>query len=612
MLKGAADFGIMPAVVPQELDGGYEKEKKSVKLKVVLMCLGLAASLVVSAAEVRSLDGLWEFAFDKGGRLESANPTFAATDKMSVPGCFDMTPRYYNRRGLAHYRRAVTLDRAVADARIRVKGMGLAMRLFVDGRAVGESHLPWSTVEFAVGPLSVGRHEIVAALDNRLTGELGELFQPFYDFYASGGFYHGVDLVLQDRETEIDRVFVRTQDYRTGKVELELVFSGTARPTEKEFAAMVSFDDGAPERVLFTGRRATLTVPNFRLWSPESPALHRVTVAADGYGEKTERFGIREIKAEKKRILLNGREIYLTGVNRHEAHPEFGYATSLPLMMEDIQLMKDLGCNYVRGAHYPQTEEFLNLCDEVGLMVWEESLGWGNGPANLTNEVFIARQVEQTRLMVRNSFNHPSIIIYGFMNEMASDLPVGRDLIKRLTGVVRHENSGRLVTWACNRPMGDLGNEFTDIIAYNTYPGWCWGDDGAIDEETLQKTMRDETTYVVNALRKKFGEEKPIIVSEMGTCAVYGQRDRDGAQWTEEFESQYVGAAIRAVFENPEVRGFTVWQFADSRSYFRGGASIRSKPFAMNLAGLFDGYRREKLAAQTVRKLFQSKIGQEK
>ena len=576
------------------------------RLKVWMAGILSMVAFAASAAEVVSLDGVWDFAFTRNGALEAADAAFVATDKMSVPACFDMLPRYYNRRGLAQYRRTFYLDRATPNARIRVKGMGLACRFFVNGRSVGESHLPWSTVEFAVGPLAAGRHEIVAALDNRLTGAPGELFQPFYDFYGSGGFYHGIDLVLQEHATEIDRVFVRTQDYRTGKVELELSFVGVP-PSGNEFAALVAFDDGERRRILFTGNRATLTVPNFRLWSPESPALHRVTVAAEGFGAVSTRFGIREIRAEKKRILLNGREIYLTGVNRHEAHPEFGYATSRPLMMEDIQLMKDLGCNYVRGAHYPQTEAFLDLCDEVGLMVWEESLGWGNGKQNLTDSVFTARQVEQTRLMVRNSFNHPSVIIYGFLNEMQSDIPEGRDFVKLLTDTIRKENSGRLVTWACNRPFGDLGNAYTDIIAYNTYPAWCWNDAGAIDNETLARTMRDETERTVSALRAKFGEEKPIIVSEMGSCGVYGQHDRDGAQWTEEFEADYIGAAIRAAFANAEIKGFTVWQFADSRSYFRGGASIRSKPFAMNLAGLFDGYRREKLAASIVRTLFREK-----
>lgn len=552
-----------------------------------------------------SLDGVWEFDFRRGGTLAEARADFAATDRMTVPGCFDVMPRHYNQRGLAHYRREFFLDSPCRQARLRVKGFGLAARFFVDGRDAGESHLPFSTVEVPLGPLAAGRHVVVVALDNRITGAPEALFQPHYDFYGSGGLYHGVDLETFELESEIDRVFVRTLDYRTGRVSLELAFSGPA-PEGRELTASVAFDDGEPKGVVFVDGCAEATVPDFRTWSPKAPNLHRVTVSAEGLGRKSERFGIREIRAEGKKILLNGEEVYLLGVNRHESHPEFGYATSRPLMMEDVQLMKGLGCNYVRGAHYPQTEDFLDLCDEAGLMVWEESLGWGNWEANCTNGAFVARQVEQTRLMVRNSFNHPSVVLFGFLNECGSCTPSGRDLVRLLCETVRAERSGRLVTWACNQVMnGDLGNEFTDVMAYNAYPGWI-NEPDPVDREALDRACREATADNVGVLRKRFGD-KPIIVAEMGTCGVYGARDRGGAQWTEDFEAEWLDAAIRAVFANGEVTGFTVWQFADARSYFRGGSNIRTKPFAMNLAGLFDGYRREKLAAGAVRRLFAEK-----
>lgn len=564
-----------------------------------------AAALPSAAAERIPLDGVWDFDFRKGGALSEARADFRATEKMSVPGCFDVMPRHYNERGLAHYRREVFLDRPCRQAKLRVKGFGLAAKVFVDERELAESHLAWSTVEIPVGPLAAGRHEVVIALDNRITGAPEELFQPHYDFYGSGGLYHGVDLVAYGREGEIDRVFVRTLDYRTGRVSLELAFFGR-RPEGRELKATVAFDGGEAESVTFRDGVAELNVPGFRTWSPDAPSLHRVTVAVDGFGEKSERFGIREIRTEGKKILLNGEEIYLLGVNRHESHPEFGYATSRPMMMEDVQLMKGVGCNYVRGSHYPQTEDFLELCDEAGLMVWEESLGWGNWEKECTNGTFVARQVEQTRLMVRNSFNHPSVILFGFMNECGSCTPSGRDLVRLLCETVRAERSGRLVTWACNQVMnGDLGNEFTDVMAYNAYPGWI-NEPDPVDRAALDRACREATAANVATLRKSFGD-KPIIVAEMGTCGVYGFRDRGGAQWTEDFEAEWLDSAVRAVFANPEVVGFTVWQFADARSYFRGGSSVRTKPFAMNLAGLFDGYRREKLAAGAVRKLFAEK-----
>ena len=112
---------------------------------------------------------------------------------------------------------------------------------------------------------------------------------------------------------------------------------------------------------------------------------------------------------------------------------------------------------------------------------------------------------------------------------------------------------------------------------------------------------------VVASYRSRY-PNKPIIVSEMGTCGEYGRHDPAGAQWTEEFEAEYVGDVLDTVFAEPEICGMTIWQFTDARSYHRGGATIRSKPFAENLAGLFDGYRRAKVVVKTVTEKFKAKV----
>lgn len=297
---------------------------KKLMLVAAVVCVAMVRGSL--AAEKVSLDGVWDFSFRKDGAIEEAAADFAATDKMTVPGCFDVMPRYYNLRGLAQYRKVIHLNEAAAHAYLRVKGMGLVAKFFVDGREVAFSPYAWSTLEIPLGALGAGRHEIVAALDNRIMARPEDLFQPHYDFYGSGGFYHGIDLVTYACATEISRVYVRTIDYRTGKVELELGFVGDA-PKGKELKARVAFDEGAAQEISFKDGKAAASVPNFKLWSPEAPNLHWVKVSAEGLGEKSERFGIREIKADGKKILLNGRELYLLGVNRHEAHPEFGYAT---------------------------------------------------------------------------------------------------------------------------------------------------------------------------------------------------------------------------------------------------------------------------------------------
>ena len=546
-----------------------------------------------------SLDGTWEFRFEEGKSLEeAADPAFAATDAMSVPGCFDTMPKWYLKRGTALYRRRFTLDRAVPAAWLVVDGMGLRGDFRIDGRPLGVHPFPYARLELAAGPLEAGEHELFAALDNRFDWETLKLARPYYDFYLHGGFYHGVSLSFDARKLR-----VRTRGIADGSVEIEAVGFGA-----EDFGATLLFDGRAEVPAAFRGGRAFVRVPGFRLWSPEAPNLHEVAVKAPGGGRPVARtrFGIRTVEAKGGRILLNGKPVFLRGANRHEAHPAFGAATPESLMVADLQLLKSLGANFVRGCHYQQSQRFLDLCDELGFLVWEESLGWGNGgkfaPENeLLDETFAAQQLEQTRGMVRASFNHPSVVVFAFMNEFVSDSEPGRALAEKLAAAIRAEDSGRLVSFACCHNAGDVSHSVSDVVAFNTYPGWIGTDAGS--PEHLRRIVAEDLDAIVSRFRS-LHPGKPVMVSEMGACGVYGHHDGAAAQWTEEFQAEYDADVVEAAFANPEICGFALWQFADARSYLRGGATIRTKPFAENLAGVFDGYRRPKLAAEAVRRAF--------
>ena len=550
------------------------------RVRALAGAVSLLVAVKAGAAGVE-LGGCWDFRFEEGKSIEQAFVVdFVTTDRMVVPGCFDTMPQWLMKKGTGLYRRVFVLAAPMSNAVLRVEGLGLRGPFRIDGRAVGVDELPWSTVEIPVGPLAAGRHVLEAAVDNRVDSQTNRLFIGDYDFYSFGGFFHGVALV--EREPKI---FVRTRDYRTGEVEVEV-------------------EGGAKRRI---------KVPNFKLWSPDEPNL--TTVEIDG---RTVRFGIREIRAEGRRLFLNGKPIFLKGVNRHESHPDHGAATTEETMLRDLQLVKSLGCNFVRGAHYPQSQRFLDLCDELGVLVWEESLGWGNHagrradgvPFELSDPGFRRLQLEQTRLMVRNSFNHPSVIFFGFLNECQSDHPDCKTLVEELASAIRAFDSGRLVTFAVNRnPVKgaravDICSAVCDIVSFNTYPAWI-SSDGPGDAAAMRREIADGPSGVnplVAAYRRLY-PDKPILVSEMGTCGIYGQRDVSAPQWTEEFQSEYLADVIDVCLANSDLCGVTLWQFADAKSYHRTGA-VRSKPFATNLAGLFDGWRRPKQAVELVRRRF--------
>ena len=257
-------------------------------------------------AAVVSLNGLWDFRLERGKSLEDlALPGFAADAKMVVPGAWDAMSHYYNVRGTGCYRRSFELAEDVVNAFLVVDGCCLRSKYWIDGREIGFSKLPWSKFEFATGPLKAGRHEIVAAVDSIVDNSKVKLFWNFYDFYAYGGFHHGVWLETQERAEQLRRIVVRTRDYRAGLVELEAQYAGEG---PADFLASVSFDGGEPSDVVFKNRRATLNVPGFRLWSPEKPNLHTVTLGT-GRQALSARFGIRQVGTAKRRITLNGRPV---------------------------------------------------------------------------------------------------------------------------------------------------------------------------------------------------------------------------------------------------------------------------------------------------------------
>ena len=557
------------------------------------------------AAITVSLNGLWDFRLERDQSLEDVSlPVFAADDKMIVPGAWDAMTHYYNQRGTGCYRRSFELGKDVVNAFLVVDGCCLRSKYWIDGREVGFSKLPWSKFEFATGPLKAGRHEIVAAVDSIVDNAKVKLFWNFYDFYAFGGFHHGVWLETQDVAEEIRKVVVRTRDYKTGLVELEALYASDG---PADFIAAVSFDGKKPKDVMFRNRRARVNVPDFRLWSPGKPSLHVVTLTAKGQ-KLTAKFGIRQVGTEKGRITLNGKPIYLKGVNRHEAHYEFGATTPEQLMYEDIRNLKDLGGNFIRGAHYAQNGRFLDLCDELGVMVWEESLGWGNTIRQLGDPEFRELQKEETRLMVRNSINHPCVIVSAFLNEPDSDLPECKSLVDELIAAIRAEDTGHLVTFACHRNLKDISHANTDIIAYNTYPCWySWELKTGTDEE-MRANIRGCHEEIVRYFREKYKDDRPIIVSETGVKADYGARDPRGkAQYTEDFQSEYERIMLEEVFALKDIAGIAIWQFTDAKTYTRTGG-LRNRSYGVNTGGLYDLYRRPKLVVETVRELYQDNV----
>lgn len=550
------------------------------------------------------LAGVWDFVFlpESLVKLIDFSPEqIEYSEFMPLPGCFDVTPDYAGKRGLGVYRRTFSVS-GDGIARLHVGGATVSAKFFCDGKLIALDDLPYSGVTYDF-PVSAGEHELVAAVENRIDPDFNPLFYAGYDFYAFGGILRSIS-VEELPDFPLGRCRVTTLDWQTGRVRLAVDLPET--PAEK-IELQIAFDGEPAKLESFTVRNGVAvcecTVPNPAPWSPESPCLHIVKIEKmDASDAVVERFGIREIRCEKQHILLNGKPLCLLGYNRHESHPEFGANLPLAISIEDLQLLRKLHCNFIRGCHYPQSQDFLDLCDDMGFLVWEESLAWGNGKECLENERFVSKQIEQTRLMVRNSFNHPSVILWGFLNETHSFEPSARTVIGKLTETIRAEDRSRPITFASmSIGYGEQCLDLVDVISCNTYPGWYGNQTDEAPDSMLTKigTRFDDVERLIDTPKLR---DKPLIISEIGAAALYGCRDRMAIPWTEEFQSDYVAEVCRQIAARPRICGLALWHFADARTFKVNASLNRARGF--NNKGSFDEYRRPKAVCRTVADAF--------
>ena len=517
--------------------------------------------------KIQNLNGLWDFALipDYG-----TSPVYNSVS--TVPGCFDVRPDEFGKRKIGCYRRKVSVSGG--KVMLTLAGCGLHTEVFWDDKSIGKSVLPYNKEELIFDSGCAGEHTLTIVTDNFVPADPGEQFKMFYDFYGFGGIYSDVTLTEFSAE-DLRYIEVIPLCYETGEVKIKVEAFETA--PEK---LSVSFDGKETETIPFSGE-FNCFVPEFKLWSPEEPNLHTVTI-----NEKTVSFGIRVLDWSTQEFKLNGKPLKLIGCNRHESHPEFGAATPENLILNDLLLIKQQGFNFIRGSHYPQRDTMLEICDRIGLLVWEEALGWGNKPEELSNETFAAGEEEQCRKMVRKSINHPSVIIWGFLNECASDNEHARTIISRLRSAIRELDTSRPVTFATNRPRRDICLDLVDILTINIYPGWYDVDCKPDGTGEIIPTMQE--------FAEKFKDvPKPLIISEIGAAAIFG--DHSGYRWSEEYQARLLETVVNGIFDIKRYTGVALWLFCDANTYIETGYYF-TRPRGFNNKGMLNEYRKPKVA----------------
>ncbi|MBZ0291954.1 MAG: hypothetical protein K8L99_05230, partial [Anaerolineae bacterium] len=474
---------------------------------------------------VQGLDGLWDFVFL--GDVDPADVRLQGLEydgRMAVPGCFDATPQYAGKRGLAAYRTSAVLQDATPH-RLVFNSVHHWCQVFVDQQLIQEHSGGFTRFTVDIQGHTPGETEIVVLVDNRLDYERSPLHLPYFDWYHFGGISRPVELQRLGA-LWIDALRVTTTDYAAREVQVQVDWRGVEPPGKTEL--VITCDEAViiSESVNLSSESGTIEktvhLPGTKLWSPAAPNLHLLEVRL-GEDDMRERIGIRQVRAAQRQILINDEPVRLLGFNRHEAHPQFGHALPETLLVSDVQQLLDMDCNFVRGSHYPQDTRFLDLCDEVGICVWNEATGWQQTAEHLTDRHYLDAAATNISEMIAMSYNHPSVIMWGMLNEGHSQDADCTPAYEHMIGQLREQDESRLITYASNHPMDDLGLDLVDVVSINTYPGWYHGEIDAIPE--LLQT-------IVLSLAEKGQGEKPLIISEIGAGAVPGWRDWNATRWS--------------------------------------------------------------------------------
>lgn len=543
-----------------------------------------------------NLNKLWDFKFLKNAdftNFESNSVEF--DDVLPVPSAFDAFPAYNCKRGIGVYRCFVEVP-VDSAAILKIGAAGMYCKVYIDGIETAAHYSAYTAFECEVPASDNLRREIVIAVCNRFDYDNYPLQEIFFDFYAYGGIFRDVELQILPKFNRLEWLGVDTLDYAKRLVKISVKASGIQNLTvnlDGKFHCQIEKADFAEGVYDFE-----LELHDFSLWSPESPNLHIIEVD-NGDDSIAVRFGIRQVHTDKGKILLNGNEIKLLGVCRHEAHPQFGPALPYQQLIADLQIIRDMGCNFIRGSHYAQDPRFLALCDEMGMLVFEESLGWGQSVRHFTDKKFIDAQLKQITEMISASYNNPSVIIRGFLNEGESDREESRNCYEALLKLIREISPCSLVCSASNKGLDDRFLELYDLVCFNLYPGWY--SDNPNDENPLFG-ISESINNCISELKERGLSDKPFIISEIGAGAIYGWRDSACTHWAEEYQDEYLKIVCNEI-ANPAISGVALWQFCDCRTYRGAGAVMRPRSF--NNKGILDEYRRPKQAYKTVKQSFQ-------
>lgn len=583
--------------------------------------------IITDSRCVMDLSGTWTFKRDEEGcgfECEWYKEPLGDAVTMPVPASYnDMKEDEALREhyGWVFYQRTVCVPAIFKSQRVvlRMEAVTHKARVYWNGELICEHKGGFLPFEAELdGKIRVGENLLTIAVDNRIDrttlpvggdrpfGVLEPVKHqkhnfPRFDFFNYCGINRPVKIYTTPREYIQDVTLVpqiiEKNGHTVGKIRYDVVLSNADRPV------FVEVFDAKGELVgRSEGFSGEIEIENVHLWMPGAGYLYDVKVTG-GEDIYVQPFGIRTVKIEGGRFLINGQPFYFKGYGKHEDTFPGGRGFNPVMNAKDISLMKWQGANSFRTSHYPYSEDMMRLCDREGIVVIDETpavgvgLKFGGGISPYCRDIVTFKPYEEggigtfehhkevIRELIDRDKNHACVVMWSLANEPDSDSKGSYEYFKPLFDLARAQDPQRRpCTIVCMKGAywkEDVTIRLSDVICLNRYYGWY---DFGGELEEAKEALREEMEWW-DALGK------PVMMTEYGADTVEGLRDTLPVMFTEEYQVAYYKMNHEVFDTLKNFVGEQAWNFADFATC-QGTGRVQG-----NKKGIFTRERRPKMIA---------------
>ncbi|MEC0092231.1 beta-glucuronidase [Paenibacillus macquariensis] len=583
--------------------------------------------ILTDSRGIIDLNGIWNFKLDKGEGLNEKWYEAKLTDtiNMAVPASYNdvgITSDVRNHVGFVWYEREFVIPKIMLSERIvlRFGSATHTAKVYVNGQLVVEHKGGFTPFEAEINSfLQTGKNRVTVAVNNivdettlpigayseKEVPGLGKIIRntPNFDFFNYAGIHRPVKIYTTPQTYVKDVTIVTAIQEASGIVQYELNVVGDAQVNVR-----ILDEEGTIVGEL-SGHKGSINISEVKLWEPMNAYLYSLQATLSKDDEVIDvyeqPFGVRTVEVKNGQFLINNKPFYFKGFGKHEDSHINGRGFNEAVNVTDFRLMKWIGANSFRTAHYPYSEELMRLADKEGLVVIDETpavglhlnfgatlMGGGSRRDTWKELATGEHHQEIIRELIDRDKNHACVVMWSIANEPASEEEGAYEYFKPLVELTKEYDPQKrpvtIVTHMMSTPVTDKIADLIDVLALNRYYGWyAFGG----DMEMAKVSLRNE----FNGWYKRC-PGKPIMMTEYGADTVAGLHDIDPVMFTEEYQVEYLRANHEVFDEFEHFIGEQVWNFADF-STSQGILRVQG-----NKKGIFTRDRKPKYAAHELRK----------